>query len=412
MVIIGAGEAGARAAVALREAGWTAPISLIGEETHLPYERPPLSKEVLVSETEPAMSVCLDPERLKTNAITFLPDTRVAQIDRAEKQVVLADGRKIPYFRLLLATGAQARRLQLKGADDKKVLYLRSFKDSLALRSRLKPGAHLVIIGGGFIGLEVAASAIRKGCRVTILELAPRILTRGVPPEIAAIITQWHQTAGVQFHLSAQLDSFESSGDSITVRLKNGTRIDCDYILVGIGANPETELAAKCGLEIENGIKVDERLQTSDPNIFAIGDCCSFPHRLFDNRRLRLEAWRNAQDQGAHVAQNMLGGSVPYAKVPWFWTDQYEKTLQIAGLPEAGVSTITRDVGEESRVYFYLAADGRLVGASGIGTISRIAKDVRVAEMLIERSAHPSPATLASPDIRLRTLLEEAKVAT
>lgn len=405
MVIAGAGEAGARAAAALREAGWTGPISLIGEENNLPYERPPLSKDVLVSEAEPAMSVILDQERLKTNNITYLANTRVVQIDREAKHVVLADGRSIPYFRLLLATGAQARRLQLNGAEGKNILYLRTFADSLALRSRLKPGAHLVIIGGGFIGLEVAASAIKKGCRVTILELAPRILTRGVPPEIAEIIVQWHRTAGVEFHLAAQLDSFESSGDSMTVKMKGGSPIQCDHILVGIGAIPETTLGAKCGLEIENGIKVDDTLQTNDPNIFAIGDCCSFPHRIFDNRRLRLEAWRNAQDQGTHVAKNMLGESVPYEKIPWFWTDQYDKTLQIAGVPDAGVLIVTRDVGEGSRIYFHLAADGRLVAACGIGTISRIAKDVRVAEMLIEKRAHSDHVALASPDVRLKTLL-------
>ena len=405
MVIVGAGECGARAAQALREAGWDGAITLIGEESLPPYERPPLSKAVMVTEGAPKAAHPLSAEIAEQKGICLLLGARVAEIDRADHAVVIDDGRRIPYGKLLLATGARPRRLTVPGGDSEHVLYLRSFADALALRERLRPGARLCIIGGGFIGLEIAASAIARGCRVTVVEAAPRILMRGVPAPLAALIARRHEQAGVSFHIGSGIARIAEAGGERRVVLADGTEIACDAIIAGIGAVPEVSLAERAGLAIENGISVDAHLRTSDPDIFAAGDCCSAPHSLYGGRRIRLEAWRNAHDQGNLAARNMLGADAAHEAVPWFWSDQYELTLHIAGLADQATTQVRRDLGDGAELHFHLDADGRLLAASGFGPLGKVAKEVRLAEMLIQNRAKPAPDQLASPEVRLKSLL-------
>lgn len=405
MVIIGSGEAGVRAAVELRTQGWSGPITLIGEERLAPYERPPLSKSLLFTEEVPSPVFILDNEKLAEHGIAFLSGSTAVGIDRNNCTVQLDNGRQIEYHRLLLATGARPRKLTLEGSETANLLYLRTFSNALALRENLQPGKHIAVIGGGFIGLEAAASAIEKGCSVTLLEHGPRILTRGVPKEIADIVEARHRAAGVEFKFGASIEKIDNSVDGQTITLGDGTLIHCDSIIVGIGAIPETSLAADCGLEIENGIRVDEMLRTSDPNIFAAGDCCSFPHRRYDGRRIRLEAWRNAQDQGFQVARNMLGFDEPFEVVPWFWSDQYDLTLYVTGLPDSGVNTVIRDLGDAGKLFFHFTEDSKLLGASGIGTTA-ISKEVRIAEKLIEKQRILDIPFLERPDTKLKSLLK------
>lgn len=405
MVIIGAGEAGTRAAMELRARGWQGSITMIGNEAGYPYERPPLSKQVLYKEEEPIPVTIANQTRLDKYDIRLISGDAAVRIDRSEHVVELASGLRIPYEKLLLATGANSRALTVEGSGTKDILYLRKFSDAIALRDRLQPGSHIAVVGGGFIGLEVAASARRNGCRVTLIEVGPRILMRGVPKEIADRVEQLHRSNGVDFIIGSMIERVERTESRYAVALADGSLVACDTILAGIGAIPETTLAADCGLELENGIKVDEKLATSDPDIFAAGDCCSFPHPLYGGRRVRLEAWRNAQDQGTHAASSMLGGMEPYTAIPWFWSDQYEETLQVAGLTEGSETTVQRDLGDAGKLYFHLAQDGRLVSVSGIGPEGGLARDIRIAEMLIEKQAKPDPADLANDGIRLKGLL-------
>ena len=401
MVVVGAGEAGARAAATLRALGWAGDLVLIGTETHPPYERPPLSKAVLAAPEPPEPVTILSPARLQELDIAFLSGRTVVAIDRAARQVACDDGRSVAYGRLLLATGARPRRLAIEGADH--ALYLRSFADALAVRGRLRPEARVVIVGGGFIGLELAASAASRGCRVTLVESASRVLGRGVPPEIAATVADLHRAAGVALRLGTEVAAFGVEAGRHVVALADGSELPCDGIVVGVGAVPETDLAAASGLAIENGVAADDRLRSSDPAIFAAGDCCSYPAALFGGRRLRLEAWRNAQSQGAHAAAGMLGADAAYDDIPWFWSDQYDQTLQVAGLPSCGVTTIRRD-GDGMVAFFHLDETGRLVAASGIGRPA-LGREIRLAEKLIASRAAPDPAALASPAVRLRSLL-------
>ena len=399
MVIIGAGEAGARAALALRERGYDGPVTLVGAEPHAPYERPPLTKATMVAKGEAALPVIANQARFAEIGIDMRLGVVAARIDRAVKRVHLGDGTALPYEKLLLATGASPRKLALPGAEH--VLYLRTFDDAMALRAALKPGRHMAVVGGGFIGLELAASARALGCAVTVIEFAPRILLRGVPEPVAALIAARHVAEGVELWTNAAMERID--GHMIT--MAEGRRLAADCIVAGIGCLPDTALAAAAGLAIDNGIAVDAQLRTSDPDIHAAGDCCSFPHPLFDNRRIRLEARRNAMDQAALAAENMLGGARAHDAVPWFWSDQYDVHLQIAGIADGAASHVTRDLGPDACLMFHLASDGRLLAASGAGPIGKIAKEVKMADLLIARRAHPDPAGLADPGVRLKGFL-------
>lgn len=400
MVIVGGGMAGARAIVNLRASGWQGAITLIGEETLLPYDRPPLSKAMLTEQNEPSPIHLLDDSMMTSLNAIFVRGAKAVGLDRAAKAVVLADGRAIAYDKLLIATGAKPRRLTIEGGE---LAYtLRDFADGDHLRSRLRASASAAIVGGGFIGLEVASSARKLGCNVTLVEAQPRILMRGVPEEIARVVHARHVEAGVTMETGTALKAIETDG----VRLADGRKVKADIVIAGIGASPEVTLAHEAGLALDNGILCDETLKTSDPDIYAAGDCCSFPHQLFGGKRIRLEAWRNASDQANVATENMLGGSKAYVAVPWFWSDQYDLSLQIAGMPSDGVSTVRRQISDQAFVILHIDATGRLVGASGIGPGNSIARDVKLAEMLIGKKASPSPAQLADPSVALKALLK------
>lgn len=405
MVIIGGGKAGARAAVALRENGHDGEITLITSEAHAPYDRPPLSKAVITDTDQPLPPYLTDEATLKSINVSLIMSNPATAIDRAAKTVTLADGARIAYSKLLLATGALPRKLNLPGSNSPRVVTLRTFEDALMLREQLREGAHIIIIGGGFIGLEVAASARKRGASVTVIEGLGRVLSRGVPEEIAKTVTDRHLAAGVDIRCGAGLDGFEDLGIGIAVKLKDGSSLDGDLVLVGIGAVPVTDLAEQAGLRIDNGIAVDDQLRTSDPDIFAAGDCVSFPLLVYGGRRVRLESWRAAQDQGALAAANMLGKGEQLASVPWFWSDQYELTMQIAGLQDEGVSMARRELPDGAFILFHIAADGRLVAASGIGVGNAVAKDIRLAEMIIGKGLKPAVDQLVDPAVNLKRLL-------
>lgn len=400
MVIIGAGMAGHRAVISLRANNYDGAITLIGEEPLMPYDRPPLSKAAIADEAEPQPLWLMDEGIAASLRADVRRNVKAVSIDRAQKAVTLSNGQSVSYDKLLLATGAKPRKLSLPGGEQ--ALLLRNFEDAVALRQRFAPGKHIVIIGGGFIGLELASSATKRGSRVTVIEAQPRILMRGVPEEIARIVHDRHLAAGVVMMTGTSLASLAPNA----VVLPDGRRIAADTIVAGIGAAPDTALAAQAGLALDNGIAVNSQLQTSDENIYAAGDCCSFPHGVFGERRVRLEAWRNAQDQGTLAGENMLGAGKAYRAVPWFWSDQYDLSLQVAGLADAGTGTVARRPNAEILILFHLADDGTLKGVSAIGPGNSIARDVKLAEMLIARGAKPDAAALADPAVQLKALLK------
>ena len=400
MVIIGAGMAGHRAVISLRAAGHEGSITLIGDEKWLPYDRPPLSKSTITDEAEPLPVWLMDEGIAASLKCEARNGVAATHIDRAKKTVRLADGSAVAYDKLLMATGARPRLLPLPGGEHARTL--RSFEDAVDLRRAFKPGQHIILIGGGFIGLELAASAVKRGAKVTLIEAQPRLLMRGVPQEIARIVHERHAAAGVELLVGTGIASIAPG----CVHLSDGRQITADLVVAGIGAVPDTVLAEAAGLALDNGIAVDATLKTSDPDIYAAGDCCSFPHALAGGERIRLEAWRNAQTQGSLAGENMLGANKPYEAVPWFWSDQYDLSLQVTGLPHKGATTVARQPQAECLLLFHVACDGKLVGASGIGPGNAIARDIKLAEMLIARGASPSAQQLSDPSIALKSLLK------
>ena len=400
MVIIGAGMAGARAVIALRASDYKGPITLIGEESFLPYDRPPLSKAAISAEEAPTPALLLDDDQLRSLGANFIRSAKALKLDVKAKTVTLSNGISVAYDKLLIATGAKPRKLNLEGGEH--ALLLRDFGDAEILREAFKPNQKVAIIGGGFIGLELAASASKLGCDVTLIEAQPRILMRGVPEAIAKTVHDKHVAQGVKVITGTGITKLETRA----VHLADGRVIAADVIIAGIGAAPEVTLASEAGLTIDNGIFCDEHLRTSDPHIYAAGDCCNFPHGHFGGKRTRLEAWRSASDQANTAVFNMLGGSRVHNAIPWFWSDQFDLTLQIAGMGDQGAKTVRRQLSAESFIIFHLSNDDRLVGASGIGLGNSIARDVRLAEMLIAKNINPRMSDLEDSNIQLKTFLK------
>ncbi|MBY3395223.1 FAD-dependent oxidoreductase [Rhizobium laguerreae] len=402
-VILGAGECGVRAAFALREKGFGGEITLVGAEPLLPYERPPLSKAGSTDASDPKFIAAA--EKYIENGIRLLTGVETRDFDPASRIVTLSDRAVLSYDKLLIATGAAARSLPGAPQGSPHIRALRTHHDAAALRDAMKPGRRIAIIGGGFIGLEVAATARLLGADVTVIEGLERVLKRGVPEEIAHLLTERHRAEGVNIRCGVSIEALTEESGKALIRLSTGEAIEADLVLVGIGARPNVEMAERAGLAIDNGIAVDTYLQTSAAHVFAAGDCCSFPLPIYGGRRVRLESWRNAQEQGTLAAANMLGLNQAVSAVPWFWSDQYDMTLQISGLAEGALTHQRRELGAGAFILFHLDADGRLIAASGIGPGNAVARDIRLAEMLIAARAHPNPSALAASDIKLKSLL-------
>jgi 3-phenylpropionate/trans-cinnamate dioxygenase ferredoxin reductase subunit len=393
LIIVGAGHAGGRAALTLREEGYSGRLILIGDEPHVPYERPPLSKGLLQGSMDLAGCSLCDSARLAELGIEHIAGNPVRQLDPPQHRLQLADGQWLSYAGLLLATGGRARRLPQEQAN---VLYLRTHDEALALKSALRPGARLVIVGGGFIGLEVAATARGLGCEVTVLEAGPRLAGRVLAPVISEALLKLHRQHGVDVRLNVALESIHAEA----VQLVDGQWLPCDLVVVGIGMQPNIELAVAAGLEVGQGIRVDTHLRTGVPDIYAAGDVCEF--RLGGEYQ-RQETWRNAEAQGRHAALNMLGRDEPFEALPGFWSDQYDWGLQTVGVITP--LTVSRALPDAGLLLFYLDADHRLQGACGWGPGNSVAKDVKLCERLISARIALNPASLADPHVSLKHLL-------
>lgn len=394
-MIVGAGECGTRAAFALRDAGYTGKVVLIGREPHKPYERPPLSKPS-IGEVVPKLIAGDD--RLAAADITLVLGDNVTAIDKDARSVTLASGRTVSYSRLLLATGTKPRALPVAGGGN--ALTFRTLDDARAIFGVAETAQRAVLIGAGLIGLELASALRARGMEVTVIEVADRAMGRAVPQELADAIVAKHREMGVVFHFGTGIDKIEPAA----VTLADGQRITGNLIVAAIGVVPDTALAEAAGLDVANGIKTDDRLRTSAPDIFAAGDCASVLHSFY-GQHMRFESWRNAQDQGEVVARNMVGENTAFTRIPWFWSDQYDLGLQIAGLPDPAHRTVARQLNDDARILFHLADDDRLMAASGLGPGNSVAKDIRLAEMLIEKQLSPDPDALADPSVNLKKLL-------
>jgi 3-phenylpropionate/trans-cinnamate dioxygenase ferredoxin reductase component len=401
VVIVGGGPAAAAAARTLHQRG-AGRVTLVGEESAPPYDRTQLSKDVLAGERDTPSA--LFPADL--DACDLRLGTPAVALDVGQRSVALADGTTLGYDALVLATGARPRRLPLKGTDLTGVHEVRGLAALRPLRDALTTGRRLVVIGGGLIGLEAAAAARSRGVDVTVLEVAEQLLGRVAPPEIAAAIAREHEHHGVELALGRRPATLvdDGHGHVCGVELEDGTRLDADVVLIAVGVEPDTDLAAAAGLDVEDGIIVDDRLRTSAPGVHAAGDVVRV--RDADGRlRRRTEAWTPAMGMGQHVAGTLLGDDRPYREVPWMWSDQYELRMQAAGEPLNDLQTVQRGAVEESAgmVVFGLR-DGRVAGVAGISRGNAAGRAVRGAVKLIERGTEVRAEQLVDPETDLRRL--------
>jgi len=401
-VIIGASHAAASMAATLRQEGWEGTITIVGEEQHLPYHRPPLSKAALIGDKDAASLAIRPADFYDTQGIALRLGVRAERIDRQAQRVVLSDGTSLAYTRLALMTGALPRRISLPGSDLNGVHYLRDMRDVDAIRSRLKPGKSVVIVGGGYIGLETAASLRSAGLQVTVLEAMSRVLQRVTAPEVSAFFTRVHEEEGVTVVTGTTVSAFHGEGTLSGVTCSDGREFAADLALVGVGVVPDTSLAEAAGLEVNDGIVVDEFARTSDPHILAAGDCTRHYNPVYD-RWLRLESVQNANEQARTAAKAVAGNPVAYHALPWFWSDQYDIKLQIAGLSAGYDEVVVRGNIAEGRSFsaFYLCG-GRLVAADAINR----PREFMAAKRAILAGCRPAPAALADESLEMNAVFE------
>jgi 3-phenylpropionate/trans-cinnamate dioxygenase ferredoxin reductase subunit len=398
LVIVGGGQAAAQAVQSLRQQNFAGAITLLSDEPYPPYQRPPLSKKYFAGELTRERLVLRPAAFYAENGVALELGARVEELDPAARRVRLRDGRTLAYDRLLLATGSRPRALPVPGVDLAGVHYFRTITDVDAILASLAPGNRVLLVGAGYIGLEVAASARQRGFDVTVLEAAERVMSRTVSAEVSAFYDACHRAAGVMIHCGAAVKAFVG-GDRLTaVETSDGRTFACDVAIVGIGIEPNVELAAQAGLECSNGIVVDELARTADPHIVAAGDCTNHPLALVE-RRVRLESVPNAIHQAKVAAATLLGFQSPYSEVPWFWSDQYDLKLQIAGLSTGYDEVVLRgDPAARSFAVFYLRA-GQLLAVDAINS----PKDFIAGKKLVASRARIAPDVLRDPTIDLTT---------
>lgn len=398
MVIIGAGHAAGQAAASLRQEKYEGPITIVGDEPHVPYQRPPLSKQYLSGEQE-IDRVYLRPQKFYDDKdVKLILNTSATAIDRDAKTVSLDNGETLEYEKLIISTGSRPRILNIEGSDLGGIHYLRTIGDVDAIRAEMGDAKNLVIVGGGYIGLEVASVGVEAGLNVHVLEMEERILQRVTTPEMSEYYHNLHTGRGVNIHTQTGVTGFSGDGRVAKVLCGDAGEFDADLVIVGIGIIPNVELAEAAGLEVDNGIVVNERCETSDPDIFSAGDCTNHPNPLL-NRRLRLESVPNAMEQARVCASNMLGGDKTYASIPWFWSDQYELKLQMVGFSADGDQQVVRgNMAENQFAVFYLN-DGKVVSADAVNS----PKEFMICKQLVGKAVDVD--ALADPESDLKALL-------
>lgn len=404
VVIVGAGQAGFQVAASLRADGETGPILLIGSESHPPYQRPPLSKAMLLGKMERERLLFRQPGFYAAQAIELRLDTTVTRIDRALRTIETADGSSLPYGTLVLATGTRVRPLPLPGTDLDGVMYLRTLGDSDQLALRIAQARQVAVIGGGFIGLEVAAAARMMGKPVTVLEAADRLMGRVVAPVISAFYAEQHRQRGVDLVMGARIAALAGEAGRVSgIVMQDGSTHSADLVVIGIGVLPNVELALEAGLPCTNGIEVDAFGRTEDPLIFAAGECASHPSR-FAGGRVRLESVQNAVDQAKAVAAAIRGRPVPYDEVPWFWSDQYDLKLQMVGISAGHDAQAIRGEPAAGRFSVFYFRQGRLLAIDSVNRPS----DHMAGRKLLQAGISVTPAQAADEGFELKSALSAA----
>ena len=365
-VIIGAGHAGGMTAISLRQRQYQGSITLIGEENYLPYQRPALSKGFLAGEIEEKRLYLKSQDYFDKNNIRIIRNCKVVAIDRNNKTILLENQKQLGYEKLVIATGSIVNKLKTSSRE-RDLCYLRTIRDSLKIREKLRSKNKITIIGAGYIGLEIASIATKKNLEVSVLEQENRVMGRVVSAEVSDFFQKKHQSEGVEFKFNTSITDIEDRGKQKRIICSDGSFLNTDVVVIGIGIKPNIELAISSGLKCDNGILVDVNGQTSDPYIFAVGDCTNHPNNIF-KQRLRLESVQNAVEQAKSIAASITGSHKPYQEVPWFWSDQYNIKLQIAGISQDHDHRVIRGYPEEEKFAVFYQKEKRLIAVDAINS--------------------------------------------
>jgi 3-phenylpropionate/trans-cinnamate dioxygenase ferredoxin reductase subunit len=399
-VIIGAGHAGGMTAISLRQRQYQGSITLIGEENSLPYQRPALSKGFLAGEIEEKRLYLKSQDYFDKNNIRIIRNCKVVAIDRNNKTILLENQKQLGYEKLIIATGSIVNKLKTSSRETD-LYYLRTIRDSLKIREELRSKNKITIIGAGYIGLEIASIATKKNLEVSVLELENRVLGRVVSSEVSDFFQKKHQSEGVEFKFNTSITDIEDRGKQKRIICSDGSFLNTDVVIIGVGIKPNIELAKSSGLTCDNGILVDANGQTSDPHIFAVGDCSNHPNNIF-KQRLRLESVQNAVEQAKSIAASIAGSHKPYQEVPWFWSDQYNIKLQIAGISQDHDHRVVRGYPEEEKFAVFYQKEKRLIAVDAINS----PKEFMVGKKWIAMQAKIPFELIRNMDIDLKKIVE------
>ncbi|MCI0737227.1 MAG: FAD-dependent oxidoreductase [Beijerinckiaceae bacterium] len=406
VVIIGGGQAGAEAATLLRQYRFDGRIVLTGEENDLPYTRPPLSKAYLAREISKDQLIYKAAAAYEKAQVEMRLGVKVEEIDSRAKKLLLNGGEALNYDKLVIATGGRARELPVPGVDLRNIFYLRTIADVEALQPHMEPGRRVVIVGGGYIGLEAAAVAVKRGLTVTVLESAPRVLARVTAPDLSNFYERIHREAGAGIRTGVTVSGFAAGEDGSvgTVLCTGGESFAADFVLIGIGLVPNTELAKQSGLEVDDGIVVDTASRGSDPDVYAIGDCAMHARHGFLRRRIRLESVPNALEQARAAAASITGRPIPEAAAPWFWSDQYDLKLQMVGLSEGYDELAIRGRMETSSFIAFYLKQGKVIGADSVNRLG----DFMAAKRIVGERMEIASARLSDESVPLKWVMQTA----
>ena len=409
IIILGAGQSAVYAAKEIREADSISQITIIGEEKSLPYERPPLSKDYILEKLELEQFLFFPSKFYKENNIKLITEEKIVKVDFDKKTLTSSKNNNFTYDQLLIATGSKNRQLNIENLDKKiqnEIIYLRDIEESKEIKKRIKIAKEILIIGGGFIGLEVASSASQLGKKVTVIEMGKQLMGRVIPKEIADMIQNVHEKNGNTIYLEAQIKKITKKNNSFQILLHSDTSLSADLIIVGIGSSPNTSLFSESSLEINNGIITNEFSETSIPDIFAAGDVSNFFHPTYGTH-MRLESFKHAQNQGINAGKNISGIKKSYTEIPWMWSDQFNLNLQMTGICNDYESFVQRGSNVDEGIIFFFIKNRRIRGACGLGVGGRIGRDIRLAGKISEKCIKITKEILSDKNLPLKKLLSD-----
>ena len=410
IIILGGGQAAAYAAKEIRSVDNVSNLTIISEENFLPYERPPLSKDCLLNKKTFDQVFFFPKDFYENNNINFVDNKKIVDIDFDNNSIFSSSGDKFIYNKLLIATGSVNRKLIVDKEfqdNEKDILYLRDIKDSQFIKDKLTYSEEILIIGGGFIGLEIASSASQLGKKVFVVEMGKQLMGRAIPENIATLVQEVHKKNGNEIYLEAQINQIKKRGETYEVFLRSNKKISADLIIVGIGSLPNTEIFSNTSLKINNGILTNEFCQTSIPNVFAAGDVANFFHPFY-NTYMRLESYKHAQSHGICAAKNIVGIKSSYTEVPWMWSDQFNLNMQMTGICNDYDMIIQRGIDVEDGIIYFFIKNSMIMGACGLGVERKIGRDIRLAGKISEKKIKVTKEILSDKNLKLNKVLSSS----